>query len=98
MVRLINVAEVLGEKYNAHTQLLHETQNMTNGILISLEETAGAASAINNAFTRQSFATSWWPYIWCPAVSLVLGSYGLPPSAIRNAALVALGNYCQYPM
>lgn len=27
----------------------------------------------------------------CPAVSLVMGSYGLPPSISRNIALIALG-------
>jgi hypothetical protein len=27
----------------------------------------------------------------CPAVSLMMGSYGLPPSILRNIALIALG-------
>jgi hypothetical protein len=27
----------------------------------------------------------------CPAVSLVMGSYGLPPSILRNIGLIALG-------
>ena len=27
----------------------------------------------------------------CPAVSLVMGSYGLPPSILRNLGLVAVG-------
>jgi hypothetical protein len=36
-------------------------------------------------------ASTWWPYIICPAISLVLGSYGLPPSVFRNLMLTAVG-------
>lgn len=38
-----------------------------------------------------SVSGHWWPYVICPAFSLVMGSYGLPPSVTRNIALIALG-------
>ncbi|KAH8200355.1 hypothetical protein TruAng_005508 [Truncatella angustata] len=91
MVRLIDMTEFLTIKYDQHTHILYEAQNMTNNILDTLEDTAASAAIIGDAFSKQSSATSWWPYIWCPAASLVMGSYGLPPSAMRNIALVALG-------
>lgn len=33
----------------------------------------------------------WISYIVSPVVTLMLGSYGLPPSAMRNLGLVVLG-------
>lgn len=35
----------------------------------------------------------WVPYIFCPAASLVMGSYGLPPSTARNILLISLGEF-----
>ncbi|KAK9770068.1 hypothetical protein SCAR479_13257 [Seiridium cardinale] len=93
MVRLVDVTEVLAKQYDQHTYLLHQAQDMTNEILDTLEDTAASAAIVGDAFAKQSSATSWWPYIWCPAASLVMGSYGLPPSAMRNIALVALGEF-----
>ncbi|ETS78172.1 hypothetical protein PFICI_10234 [Pestalotiopsis fici W106-1] len=91
MVRLIDVTEILTGKYDQHTHLLQGAQNMTQEILDTLEVTASSASTIGDTFARQSSVASWWPYVWCPAASLVMGSYGLAPSAARNLALVALG-------
>ncbi|OTB03651.1 hypothetical protein M426DRAFT_23590 [Hypoxylon sp. CI-4A] len=91
MMRLLNVTEHLTAKYDDHTNLLHQASNMTNEILDTLEGTAASASYVSDSIRTKSSALSWWPYIWCPAASLVLGSYGLPPSAVRNIALVALG-------
>lgn len=34
---------------------------------------------------------NWVPYIVSPVATLLLGSYGLAPSATRNLGLVALG-------
>lgn len=96
MVRLVDVTEVLAKNYYHHTHLLSQAQNMTIEILDNLEDTVESASNISGAFSKQSSAMSWWPYIWCPAASLVMGSYGLPPSAIRNLALVAMGTYCSF--
>lgn len=89
--RLMNMTEGLTISYDDHADRLHEARNLTEDILDSLEETAASATYVGSSVLKQSSTSSWWPYIWCPAASLVLGSYGLPPSATRNLALVALG-------
>ncbi|KAI1457002.1 hypothetical protein F4805DRAFT_458172 [Annulohypoxylon moriforme] len=90
MQRLIGISETLATEYDDHANHLHQAHNITNGILESLEDTAASAFYVKNSVLRQS-STSWWPYIWCPAASLVLGSYGLPPSGTRNLGLLAIG-------
>ncbi|KAI1356121.1 hypothetical protein F5Y01DRAFT_268572 [Xylaria sp. FL0043] len=91
MQRLVNISDDLASKYDVHTNLLQQAQNITNEILDKLEDTAASAAAVSNGFMRQHDLRSWWPYIWCPVVSLVVGSYGLPPSMLRNIGLLALG-------
>lgn len=96
MTHLIEITEVLSNNYDHHTHLLNLAQNMTIEMLDTLEDTAVSAAAISIEFSKQSSAISWWPYIWCPAASLVMGSYGLPPSAMRNLVLVAMGMRLPY--
>ncbi|KAI1129393.1 hypothetical protein F5Y10DRAFT_291136 [Nemania abortiva] len=91
MQRLIDISDTLASKYDAHTDLLEQAQNITNDILDTLEKTATSAFSFGDVYSGQSPLASWWPYIWCPVVSLVMGSYGLPPSLIRNVGLLALG-------
>ncbi|KAI3321179.1 hypothetical protein HD806DRAFT_198165 [Xylariaceae sp. AK1471] len=91
MQRLIDISDGLTSKYDTHTDLLEQAQNITNEILDTLGDTAASAATLGDAFQGHSSLTSWWPYIWCPAASLVMGSYGLPPSMLRNIGLVALG-------
>lgn len=93
MQRLISITENLAVKYDDHTSLLHQARNITNDILETLEDTAAEAANVGNSILKQSSGSSWWPYVWCPAASLVLGSYGLPPSAMRNLVLLTLGMY-----
>ncbi|KAJ8129584.1 hypothetical protein O1611_g4048 [Lasiodiplodia mahajangana] len=91
MQRLIDISDTLTSKYDVHTGLLQQAQNITNDILDTLEETAASASDLGDSFSGQRSLASRWPYIWCPVVSLVMGSYGLPPSLLRNLGLLALG-------
>ncbi|KAI0469068.1 hypothetical protein F4859DRAFT_488453 [Xylaria cf. heliscus] len=91
MQRLLDISDTLAGKYDAHTDLLQQAQNITLEILESLEDTAASASVISNGYLGHHSLKSWWLYIWCPAVSLVMGSYGLPPSMLRNLGLIALG-------
>ncbi|CCC06625.1 unnamed protein product [Sordaria macrospora k-hell] len=91
MDRLLAVTETLATKYEDQTQRLQQASNITNEILDILEDTAEAASLVNESFLTGAPSRSWWPYLVCPTASLVMGSYGLPPSAIRNLALLALG-------
>ncbi|KAI1410721.1 hypothetical protein F5Y13DRAFT_192048 [Hypoxylon sp. FL1857] len=80
----------LATTFDDHTNRLLQASNITNEILDTLEDTAVSAANVGNSIFKQSSSSSWWPYIWCPAASIVLGSYGLPPSATRNFALLAL--------
>ncbi|KAI0973287.1 hypothetical protein F4678DRAFT_426348 [Xylaria arbuscula] len=91
MQRLVDISDTLAMSYDVHTDLLQQAQNITHEILDKLEDTAASAAAVGQIFTGQNFLKSWWPYIWCPVVSLVVGSYGLPPSILRNMGLLALG-------
>ncbi|KAK1771731.1 hypothetical protein QBC33DRAFT_554898 [Phialemonium atrogriseum] len=89
--RLIEASEALSTKYNHHSYLLRQAGNITEDILDSLVEAASTASSVNQSLFKASISTSWWPYIVCPTVALVMGSYGLPPSAFRNLGLIAFG-------
>jgi hypothetical protein len=91
MQRLMDISDTLTTKYDVHTDLLQQVQNITNEILDTLGETAASAATVGDVFSGQRPLTSRWPYIWCPVASLVMGSYGLPPSLLRNIGLVALG-------
>lgn len=91
MDRLLAVTETLATKYEDQTQRLQQASNITSEILDILEDTAEAASSVNESLLTGATSRSWWPYIVCPTASLVMGSYGLPPSAVRNLALLALG-------
>ncbi|KAI0541986.1 hypothetical protein GGR58DRAFT_454703 [Xylaria digitata] len=91
MQRLIDVSDTLASEYDVHTSLLQQAQNITTDILDKLGDTATSADTLSNVFLKQRSIASWWPYIWCPVVSLVMGSYGLNPSILRNIGLIALG-------
>lgn len=92
--RLAATTDNLSSKYEDHTHAITEANNMTNEILETLESVAGTAAMIEEAdrsrWGNPGFG-GWMPYIFSPAVTLFLGSYGLAPSAIRNLGLVALG-------
>lgn len=90
MDRLAIATETLSEKFEDHSSMLKQVNNITTNILETLEETAVVASSVNESFSRAT-TLSWWPFVTFPTASLVLGSYGLPPSMFRNLALLALG-------
>ncbi|KAI1801355.1 hypothetical protein F4811DRAFT_564077 [Daldinia bambusicola] len=90
MNRLINTTENLAIKYDDHTSLLRQAHNITNSILLTLESTAASAVNINKSVLELWANSSWWP-ILCPLASLMLGSYKLPPSWMRNLVLLTLG-------
>ena len=54
MQRLMNMTERLAVKYEDHTSLLHEAHNITNDILVTLEDTAASAANVNNSILKQS--------------------------------------------
>lgn len=80
--------EALVSGYTEHDKKLKAAQARAEEILGTLDSVASSAKT---SLTRTLGLSGWWPYFYCPAASLFLGSYGLPPSAVRNIGLIALG-------
>ncbi|KAK3295130.1 uncharacterized protein B0H64DRAFT_138781 [Chaetomium fimeti] len=91
MDRLVTATEKLSTKFDDHAGMLKQANNITNDILDALEETAAVASSMNESFFTRVTTRSWWPFVVFPTASLVMGSYGLPPSMLRNIGLLAFG-------
>ncbi|KAK0641035.1 hypothetical protein B0T16DRAFT_357350 [Cercophora newfieldiana] len=88
--RLLVTAKTLATDFDGHNQKLQQATNTTNDLLDTLEETTDTAATLTK--TLSGFGSgSWLPYIFCPALTVVIGSYGLTPSALRNFLLGALG-------
>lgn len=84
-------ADDLALRLERHTDTLGYAQERSGDLLETLEQASVSATAVKDSISQQSGWSSWWPYIICPSASLVMGSYGLPPSAFRNLALITLG-------
>ena len=89
--RLLVTTQNIASNHSIHAERVEQAVNITNELLDALEETATTASTLNKSFLTNAPSGSWWPHIVCPVASLVLGSYGLEPSALRNIGLLALG-------
>lgn len=80
--------------YADHARVLDETKNTTVDLLDTVVAVADNIATIEEA-RHSSFyhlgISRWMPYIISPVATLLLGSYGLEPSAMRNLSLVALG-------
>jgi hypothetical protein len=72
---------------NNHTESLEQARFTTENIIQTLEKTAAIAKSWTEMLTVSSIAGDWALRIIMPPSALVLGSYGLPPSLARNAAL-----------
>lgn len=84
-------ADGISARYDEHGEQLRQAQNSADQILSTLDAAATSASTFTSSFSNAFAIQGWWPYIYCPVASLMMGSYGLPPSAVRNVALVGLG-------
>lgn len=89
--RLVAASETLSSKHVHHAYHLQQASNITEDLLVTLEATASAACKVGSSVFERSVSANWWPYFLCPALSLVMGSYGLPPSILRNVGLLAAG-------
>ena len=96
MKKLAVSSEALFAKHDRHFHLLNQADNITEDILCALEQTVSLASDVNRSFFGAAASFGWWPYVLCPAASVVMGSYGLAPSAFRNLGLVVLGEAVGY--
>lgn len=89
--QLSYMAEHLYSEYDAQASRLSRIQGQSNRILETLEEATASASTVQKSISAGTAWTLWWPHVFFPVASLWMGSYGLPPSAIRNFGLIALG-------
>ena len=89
MELLSDLADGLSRKQQAQSDILDSAKNKTRAFM----EQLNAVSQSIETFHKPIFESKldWWPYVACPAATLVLGSYGLAPSAVRNLALVGVG-------
>lgn len=73
---------------------LDEAKNTTADLLDTVVAVADNIASIEDARHSSIYGFGighWMPYIISPVAMLLLGSYGLEPSAVRNLGLVALG-------
>ncbi|CAM1506448.1 Fc.00g060890.m01.CDS01 [Cosmosporella sp. VM-42] len=89
--RLGELADALSVKYDTHDGRLERAQEKAEKILGILDNATTSALIFRSSMFSGFGLSGWWPYILCPAASLVMGSYGLEPSAMRNIWLVGLG-------
>ncbi|KHN99097.1 uncharacterized protein MAM_02795 [Metarhizium album ARSEF 1941] len=97
MEKLNLLADLVADKDKAHQEMLQSAQNKTADLLASLEAASLSMGSLRSSFTDTGLA-GWWPYIVCPAASLVLGSYGLQPSVSRNILLLGAGEIAGFFM
>lgn len=86
----------ISSSYQEHGEKLRQAQRRADDILGTLDSAASSAVSLQSSVLGTFGFRGWWPYIYCPMVSLVMGSYGLPPSATRNIVLVGLGEVAGY--
>lgn len=91
MVRLLSIADNLTSEHEAHAHALDAASNLTYDILDVLGKTATQAANMQQSVFRDVKVGGLWPHVVCPVISLIYGSYGLPPSLMRNVGLFAVG-------
>lgn len=80
--------------YADHARALDEATNTTANLLETVVAVNDNIATMENARISSLGGLGigrWVPYIISPIATLLLGSYGLEPSATRNLGLVALG-------
>ncbi|KAI9736564.1 MAG: hypothetical protein M1818_006075 [Claussenomyces sp. TS43310] len=73
----------LGEN---HTLVLAQARKMANGLLVEIDQVRSTASVLDN-----TLGISWSMLLGFPCTAVVLGSYGLKPSMMRNISLMLSG-------
>uniref|UniRef100_A0A1Y1JRX3 Uncharacterized protein n=1 Tax=Photinus pyralis TaxID=7054 RepID=A0A1Y1JRX3_PHOPY len=97
MEELSLLADMVADKHLSHQEMLQSAQNETAHLLASLEAASFSMGNLRASFSDLG-SVGWWPYIICPAASLVLGSYRLQPSATRNILLLGVGEIAGFLM
>nr|XP_036587825.1 nuclear membrane fusion protein kar5 [Colletotrichum truncatum]KAF6798966.1 nuclear membrane fusion protein kar5 [Colletotrichum truncatum] len=85
------LTENLSLQYETHVRSLTQAQQTSEDLIGKLDKIAQSASDIHGSVNSSSGWRTYVPYLVCPTVSLLMGSYGLPPSASRNLVLITIG-------
>ncbi|KAM0223956.1 hypothetical protein ACHAQD_003035 [Fusarium lateritium] len=91
MGRLEELADDLLVKYENHESRLDQALRKSNQVLDILDATAASATGLQGYVFGGFGLSRLWPYIFCPILSLAMGSYGLSPSLGRNLWLIGIG-------
>ncbi|PWI68941.1 hypothetical protein PCL_01326 [Purpureocillium lilacinum] len=91
MENLAELADTLTVKHDGHRKALHDAQETAEQVLDTLESVSTSAGTLQGSILSGLGMAKWWPYLLCPVTTLMVGSYGLPPSAMRNMLLLGLG-------
>ncbi|PTB42817.1 uncharacterized protein TrAFT101_001400 [Trichoderma asperellum] len=91
MKRLEGLADSLLIQHEGHQERLVHAQQTASNLVDILDSASSSAATLRTSIYNSIGWGSWWPYVFCPLTSLVVGSYGLPPSATRNFMLISLG-------
>ncbi|KAK5987815.1 hypothetical protein PT974_11949 [Cladobotryum mycophilum] len=91
MKRLEGMADTLSIQQEGHQERLDHAQQSATELLGILDSASSSAATLQSSIYSGFGWTAWWPYVFCPITSLVVGSYGLPPSTTRNFLLIGLG-------
>ncbi|TFB01298.1 hypothetical protein CCMA1212_006633 [Trichoderma ghanense] len=89
--KLEGLAESLMVQHKVHQERLNNAQQTASDLMDILDSASTSAVSLRSSIYNSFGWGSWWPYVFCPLASLVVGSYGLPPSATRNIVLISLG-------
>jgi hypothetical protein len=93
MERLEGLADDLLVKYDNHESRLDQALRKSNQVLDILDATTASATGLQGYVFGGFGLSRLWPYIFCPILSLAMGSYGLSPSLGRNLWLIGLGKF-----
>jgi predicted ATPase len=85
LLKIMDITADMSARHMHQNELLIEATNRTREIVDQL----GSFAPLSSIFSSIKF--NWWPQIVSPIVFLVAGSFGLPPSLLRNLALLSLG-------
>lgn len=76
---------------NNHSEILEQASFTAKGISASLENAAAVARSLNETLNLSGPLGDWALRFCIPLSSVFIGSYGLPPTPVRNAFLLLFG-------
>ncbi|KAL7913259.1 hypothetical protein GGI35DRAFT_491432 [Trichoderma velutinum] len=91
MKKLEVLADSLLAQHRGHHEQLVSAQQTASDLIDILDSASSSAVTLRSSIYGGFGWGSWWPHVFCPLMSLIVGSYGLPPSATRNIVLISLG-------